>query len=132
MARYVYPAVFSPEKGGGYSVFFKDIEGCYACGDSLEDAIFMAEDALGLMLWHLEEEGKKIPSPSKAEGIKLKKGEFINFIKADTIEYAKKVSNRAVKKTLSIPEWLNIKAEAAGVNFSQVLQDALKEKLGLV
>ena len=131
MAKYVYPAIFTPEEDGKYSVCFKDLEGCYTCGDNLADAIFMAEDVLALTLWDYETENKKIVSPSDPNKIPLEKGEFVNLIYADTTEYAKKVNTRAVKKTLSIPEWLNTKAEAAGVNFSQILQEALKDKLNL-
>ena len=128
MAKYVYPAIFTPEEDGKYSVCFKDLEGCYTCGDNLADAIFMAEDVLALTLWDYESGNKEIAAPSDPKTIHLEHGEFINLIYADTTEYAKKVNGRAVKKTLSIPEWLNLKAEAAGVNFSQVLQEALKEK----
>ncbi len=131
MAKYVFPAVFTPEDGG-YSVVFRDLEGCYTCGDTLADAIIMAEDVLALTLWDYEEDKRDIPAPSDMHSIKLKKGEFVNQIYADTEEYAKKVNTRSVKKTLSIPEWLNVRAEEAGVNFSKVLQEALKEKLGVV
>ena len=130
MAKYVYPAVFTPEEKG-YSVAFIDIEGCYTCGESLEDAIYMAEDVLALMLYDYEEDRKPIPNPSRAEGIKLSDGEFVNYIRCDTEVYRRMNNNRAVKKTLSIPEWLNEKAMAAGLNFSQVLQEALKAQLGL-
>lgn len=131
MAKYVFPAVFTPEDGG-YSVVFRDLEGCYTCGDNLADAIIMAEDVLALTLWDYEKDKREIPAPADMHLIKLKKGEFVNQIYADTEEYAKKVNTRSVKKTLSIPEWLNVRAEEAGVNFSKVLQEALKEKLGVV
>ncbi len=127
MAKYVYPAVFTKEKDGKYAVEFRDIESCYTCGDDLEDAIAMAEDVLALALYDYEEEKREIPEPS--ETFDLKKNEFVNFIRCDTEEYRKRFNNKAVKKTLSIPEWLNEKAVSAGVNFSQVLQEALKEKL---
>lgn len=130
MAIYVYPAIFTPEENGQYSVVFPDIEGCYTSGDSLSDAIFMAEDALALMLYHYEAEGKDIPPMSSHHD--LSDGEFINFICCDTLEYQKIHNNKAVKKTLTIPEWLNERAERAGINFSGVLQEALKEKLGLI
>ncbi|MBR4725566.1 MAG: type II toxin-antitoxin system HicB family antitoxin [Lachnospiraceae bacterium] len=129
MAKYVYPAVFTKEKDG-YSVIFHDLEGCYTCGDTLEEAIYMAEDVLAFTLYDYEKEGKEIPSPSKH--VDTKKGEFVNYIRCDTEEYHRMNNNKAVKKTLSIPEWLNEKAVAAGVNFSQVLQEALKEQLHLI
>ncbi len=131
MAKYVYPAVFTPEDGG-YSVVFRDLEGCYTCGDNLADAIMMAEDVLALTLWDYEQDKKEIPVPTDMRSIDLKNDEFVNQIYADTEEYAKRVNTRSVKKTLSIPEWLNTRAEEAGMNFSKVLQEALKEKLGVV
>ena len=130
MAKYAYPAIFTPEEKG-YSVRFSDIKGCYTCGESLEDALFMAEDALALMLYDYEEDGKEIPDPSPAENISLESGEFVNYIRCDTEEYHRMNNNKAVKKTLSIPQWLNEKAVAAGINFSQVLQEGLKEKLNI-
>lgn len=131
MAKYVYPAVFTPEDGGSYSVFFPDLEECYTCGDDLKDAIFMAEDALAFMLYDCERSGSRIPAASTAKDISLSEGEFINYIACDTVEYARMNNNRAVKKTLTIPEWLNDAATKAGVNFSQTLQDALMEKVNL-
>ena len=129
MAKYVYPAVFSEEEGGGYSVFFPDLEGCYTCGDDLQDAIVMAEDVLPFYLYDEEVAENPIPEASKAEEIEVKAGEFVNYIACDTIEYAKMHNNRAVKKTLTIPEWLNEAAIKAGVNFSQALQETLIEKV---
>ena len=131
MAKYVYPAVFCKEKNL-YSVSFPDLDGCYTSGASLSDAIFMAEDVLAFTLFDYEKEKKPVPMPSAPAAIKLKKGEFVNQIACDTLEYQKMNNNKAVKKTLSIPEWLNEAALAAGINFSQVLQDALKEKIGLI
>ena len=128
MAKYVYPAVFT-EEGKGFSVIFRDLEGCYTCGDTLEEALYMAEDVLAFTLYHYEKEGKDIPAPS--EKYDLGKNDFVNYIRCDTEEYHRRNNNKAVKKTLSIPEWLNEKAVAAGLNFSQVLQEALKEKLDI-
>ena len=130
MAKYCYPAVFTPEDGG-YSVDFPDLEGCYTCGDSLPEALEMAQDVLSMTLTLLEDERKPIPAPSSVEETRHELGEFVNLILADTAAYRKKTSNQAVKKTLSIPQWLNTAAEAANVNFSQTLQDALTAKLGL-
>ena len=130
MAKYCYPAVFTPEDGG-YSVDFPDLEGCYTCGDSLPEALEMAQDVLSMTLTLLEDERKPIPAPSGVEETRHEAGEFVNLILADTAAYRKKTSNQAVKKTLSIPQWLNTAAEAANVNFSQTLQEALTAKLGL-
>ena len=127
--RYNYPAIFTPEEKGMYSVIFPDLEGCYTCGDDLTDAIYMAEDALAFTLYMLEERKEEINPPSA--DLKAPDGSFVNYIACDTLEYHRRNSKKAVKKTLSIPEWLNDAAIEAGVNFSQVLQDALKEKLAV-
>lgn len=128
--KYVYPAVFTQE-GDSYSVIFPDLEGCYTCGDDLKDALYMAEDVLAFTLFDYEKSERPIPEPSEISSIKLSAGEFVNYIVCDTIEYQRQHNNKAVKKTLSIPEWLNELAVARGINFSQVLQDALKSQLGL-
>ena len=130
MTRYAYPAVFTPEEKGQYSVNFPDLESCYTCGDDIKDALLMAEDALAFTLYEYEKEGKEIPEPSTPDKISLKQNEFVNYVACDTLEYRKMHNNKAVKKTLTIPEWLNESAMAMGLNFSQVLQDALMEKIG--
>lgn len=126
--KYVYPAVFTPEKNGQFSINFPDLENCYTCGDDLVDALYMAEDVLAMTLVSYENNSTPIPTPSKK--LSLEDGEFQNFIACDTDSYRKQNMNRAIKKTLTIPEWLNEKALAQGINFSQVLQEALLEKIG--
>lgn len=131
--KYAFPAVFAPEEEGGYSVYFPDVSGCYTDGDTLTEAIEMAKDALCLMLYHLEEEGKEIPIASdvKAVSANITDNEFVSLIACDTLDYRRYYDNKAVKKTLSIPAWLNALAEREGVNFSAVLQTALKKALGI-
>lgn len=129
MAKYAYPAIFTPEEEGGYSINFPDLEGCYTCGDSLEDGIEMAEDALALVLYGYEKEERAIPAPSVPSSFSLTGNEFVNYIACDTMAYRKMYNNKAVKKTLTIPEWLNEAASAMGLNFSQVLQEALMSKI---
>lgn len=131
MAKYVYPAVFTTEEAGGYSINFPDLEGCYTQGDDLADGLEMAKDVLELVLYGLEEENKPIPAASRMEQLNLNADQFATLVVCDTIEYRKFFDNRAVKKTLTIPNWLNTLAERSNLNFSQVLQEALKEKLHL-
>jgi len=131
MGRYCYPAVFSLEQNGAFSIDFPDLEGCYTCGNDLTDGIMMAEDVLAFTLYDYERENRKIPKPSLSEHIQIQDGQFINYIACDTLVYRKKYNNRAVKKTLTIPEWLNEAATARGLNFSQVLQEALIQKIQL-
>ena len=128
--KYAYPGIFTSEEDGGFSVVFPDLEGCFTCGDDMADALFMAEDALALVLYGYESDGREIPAPSKMEDLKLNDGEFVNSVACDTMEYRKRFNNKAVKKTLTIPEWLNETAMAMNINFSQVLQDALIQKVG--
>lgn len=131
MAKYVYPAVFTPEEEGGYSVFFPDLEGCYTCGDDLQDALFMATDVLAFVLYDYEVEGRQIPEPSKAETVEKAEKDFVNYVACDTVEYAKLHNNKAVKKTLTIPQWLNEAAMKQDINFSQLLQEALMQKVNM-
>lgn len=131
MAKYVYPAIFTPEEEGGYSVFFPDLEGCYTCGDDLQDALFMAEDVLAFVLYDYEAEGREIPEPSKAEAVEKSGEDFVNYVACDTVEYAKLHNNKAVKKTLTIPQWLNEAAMKQDINFSQLLQEALLQKVNM-
>ena len=131
MAKYVYPAVFTPEEEGRYSVFFPDLEGCYTCGDNLQDAMFMANDVLAFVLYDYESEGREIPKPSRAENIERSTEEFVNYVACDTIEYARMHDNKAIKKTLTIPQWLNDAALRKNINFSQVLQEALMQKINM-
>lgn len=129
MAKYVYPAIFTKEENNYYSIRFPDIPGCYTSGDSLEDGVYMANDALCLMLYDLEERGVEIPPASDIGCIKVGDGEFTSLIACDTVEYRKFFNNRSVKKTLTIPAWLNTLAEREDINFSSVLQKALKAEL---
>ena len=120
---------FTKEADGKYSVVFRDLEGCFTCGDNLEHAIEMAEDALALVLYGYEVDGREIPAPSELRNIEITSDEFISYVKCDTLEYRKMYSNKSVRKNVTLPEWLNAEAEALKLNFSQVLQEALMQKL---
>lgn len=129
--KIVYPVCFYEEEEGGYSIDVPDLLGCCTQADSLEEAIEMAQDAaLGWLTTSIED-GEDIPAPSKIEDIKIEKWKgFVSLILLDLDKYMKEnVSKRAVKKTLTIPAWLNEKAEKIGINFSQVLQEALLKKI---
>lgn len=130
MAQYVYPAIFT-EEDCGYSINFPDIENCFTSAETLVEGIKMATDVLCLMLYEMEQSGDPIPEPSSIREIPVAENAFVNLISCDTVEYRKFFDNRAVKKTLSIPSWLNDMAERNGINFSGTLQDALKKQLGI-
>lgn len=128
MAKYVYPAIFKKEKKL-YSVNFPDFENCYTQGESLQDALEMASDVLCLTLYNLEETCSRVPSASNPYKIKITENEMVSLVSCDTLEYRKFYDNRAVKKTLTIPAWLNKMSEREGINFSALLQRALKAEL---
>lgn len=137
-----YPACFIKEETG-YSVIFPDLNYTATCGDTLEEAFAMAIDCLAGYVHSCREEGEDIPSPSHLQDIRLedvkaeleldniREGSFVNMVTVDVAEYARTHFNKSVKKTLSIPAWLNAAALEQGINFSQVLQDALKSQLHL-
>lgn len=128
--KYVYPVVFTPENEF-FNVTVPDLPGCFTFGTGLVEAIEMTRDAISMWLCDAENKNESIPVPSKLHDIKVESGSFVNLIDVDTDEYRRENDNRAVKKTLSIPSWLNAKAEKAGINFSQTLQKALKQELEL-
>lgn len=124
--KYAYPAIltYDPEEKC-YYVNFPDIENCFTDGKSLPEAIEMGEDALALMLCQMEDDGTPIPNATDIKSISAAPDETVSLIFADTTEYRRMYDNKAVKKTLSVPSWLNVKAERLGINFSYVLQQAL-------
>ena len=134
----IYPACFFKEDTG-YSVVFPDLNHLATCGDTLEEAIEMAVDCLAGYLYTLKKEHQEAPKPSDMSSIDpaaipaeldLPTGEaFVNMVSVDVNDYAKAHFGRSVKKTLTIPAWLNDAALEKNINFSQVLQEALKEKL---
>ena len=126
--KVVYPAVFHKEDKG-YSVEFPDMPGCVSQGDTLEEAIEMAEDAaLGWLLVTVED-GEEMPKPSNIDKVKLNGKGFKSLLLLDLGAYSEKYGKKtSVKKTLTIPAWLNALAEKKKINFSQTLQEALIEK----
>jgi len=128
--RYVYPAIFRFH-AGGVDVEFPDLPGCFSHGATQEEAMVNAREALALHLYGLEQEGEPIPPPSRVTDIQTGESEAVVLVEAWMPPVRDAVANKAVKKTLTIPKWLNDLAERQGVNFSQVLQKALKEYLGL-
>lgn len=124
-----YPAVFHKAEEGGFWISFPDLPECLTEGDDMTQAYEMAVDALGLALTSREAENEALPAPSDPTAVSVEKDSFLVVIEFDMLAYKKRTNPRAVKKTLSIPEWLNEEATALGVNFSQVLQEALIQKL---
>ena len=130
MSKITYPALFH-EEDGKYWVEFPDLEGCLTNGDTVEESYKNAKEALG---FYLDKEGdvyeRIINKPSEVKDIvNANPGVLVMLVEYDSLEYAKKYKTKAVKKTLSIPEWLNDLAVKQNVNFSNVLQEALIKKL---
>ncbi|MFI3166473.1 MAG: type II toxin-antitoxin system HicB family antitoxin [Bacillota bacterium] len=125
MKKVIYPACFYAEENGQFTVIFPDFEGA-TYGNNINDAYEMATDFLGGMIAELEDSSEQVPLPCDIKEIKLDKsfpnGGFTSLISADVDKYR---NNRAVKKTLTIPAWLNDEATKKKVNFSKVLQEAL-------
>lgn len=128
--RLFYPAVFHKAEEGGFWVSFPDFPECMTQGDSMDEAYEMAIDALGLSLSSIEDEGTDIPKASEFETVDPEDGILV-IVEFDMAEYRRKHRSKAVKKTLSIPEWLNEAAIRENLNFSQILQEALMVKLGV-
>lgn len=130
MGKLFYPAIFHKAEEGGFWISFPDIPECLTEGDDMQQAYEMAVEALGLALVNRKEEKEEIPVPSEIDRIQGEDGTLVS-VEFDMQEYLRKHNSKAVKKTLSISEWLNKEATAMGVNFSQVLQEALMSKLNI-
>ena len=126
-----YPAVFHIAEEGGFWVTFPDMPECMTQGDDMTQAYEMAVEALGLAITSRLEEKEVVPKASQPSDINVEAG-FLVVVEFDLLEYKKKHNAKAVKKTLSIPEWLNEEAMRMGLNFSQVLQEALMAKMGIL
>lgn len=136
----IYPACFFKEENG-YSVVFPDLNWLATQGDTLDEAMSMAVDCLAGYLYSCKKDGDVISAPSKLSDIDIEAigkeldpgtpvdGSFVNMVSVDVEAYAKQHFEKSVKKTLTIPSWLNEEALALGINFSQTLQEALIQKI---
>lgn len=130
--KFVYPAVFTKDgEETGYSVDFPDFENCYTCGDGLEHSIEMARERLGIEIEEYFEAKKDLPAPSDISIILNPDDGFTTFIDVDMIKFYKQMNAENIRKNCTLPKWLNDLAEDDNINFSAVLQEALKEKLGV-
>ena len=129
MKKLFYPALFHKAEEGGFWISFPDIPECLTQGNDMSQAYEMAIDALGLALTCREKEQQPFPASSDPTTITLEPDSFLVVIEFDMLAYKKRTNSRAVKKTLSIPEWLNEAAIAMDLNFSQILQEVLLAKI---
>ena len=129
--KYVYPAIFTYDDDG-INIEFPDIEGCFSCADTDEEALYMAEDVLGLCLLVLEEDNEKIPEPSDLKDIKVEENQKTSLVSVWMPTVRKAINNKPIKKTLTIPQWLDVMAREKDINFSYILQEGLKKELNLI
>lgn len=122
---FTYPAIYHNESDA-YWVEFPDLEGCQTFGGTLNETAENASEALSGYLLTLLEENAPIPSPSDIRSLQIPEDGFTSLVSCDIDQYK---DTKAVKKTLTIPAWLNDRANAMGINFSKVLQDALLSKV---
>ena len=121
--NYVYPATYEYEDNGTISVYFPDIDNCFTFGETIEECLSNAKECLELFIESELEEEKKLPEPTNYSNITGNK-----FLVIADVENMKK-QNRAVNKSVTVPHWLNVAAEKEHINFSDVLQEALKQRL---
>ena len=121
--EYVYPAIFHKNEDESYTVVYPNLPGCISEGKTLGNAMYMAQSALTQWIGYLADEKQDIPKSSSVEKVKASAGEFVNLIRADVKD------GRAVKRTVSIPKWMDDKVAQSGLSLSRVLQDALSERL---
>lgn len=131
MHHYFYPAIFHNDKKGGYWISFPDFPECMTQGETMEEAYEMAVEAMGLCIDDRLKNEESLPEVSSPVDYILQEGDFSCLIEFDLVQYRKKHNTKSVKKTLSIPEWLNEAAMEHDINFSQVLQEALMKKIGI-
>ena len=127
--KYIYPCVVY-EEDGIYYADFRDFNGCFTDGESLEELIINAKDVLEGTLFTLLKNNLEIPEPTMKK-IELKGNEFLVYVDVWLTPIIDKIKNQTVKKTLTIPRWLNDEAEKRSVNFSSLLQTALEQYLGI-
>ena len=121
-----YSAVFHREETG-FSASVYDLPGCVTQGETLDETLQMLQDAMGLYLSDLPQ----APQPSAPDAVPVEEGAFLMVVPFDALAYQRRHNTKAVKKTLTLPGWLNEAAEEANINFSAVLQKGLKKQLGL-
>ena len=124
----VYPTVFTPLDEGGYLVYVPDLQ-INTEGKDLATAISMARDAIGLIGIDMEDEGDKFPTPSK--DVPHRENEIVSLVDVDLAAYRRSIEKKTVRRNVSLPAWLNNAADEAGLNVSAVLQNALKQQLGV-
>ncbi len=133
MLKLVYPAIFSPlEEQPGFCVTFPDLPGCVTQGNSLSEAMEMAQDAASGWVLDELEDGNSAPAATALRDVKdVPEGDSVSLVLLDIDSYAEKYGSKAIRKNCTIPAWLNTAAEKANINFSAVLQEGLLHQLNI-
>ena len=126
----VYPAILSHDDDG-ITITFPDLPGCISCAQTNEEALHMARDALGAWIVATEDLGEPVPLPSRTSDLHPEQNEAVCLVDAWLPIFREERRAGSVKKNVTVPLWLNVLAEKAGLNFSQVLQAGLKSSLGI-
>lgn len=126
--KLIYPAIFYPfDEGEGYTVEIPDLPGCVSEGDTLADAILMGTDAASGWILDELEDGNPIPIASDASDLNPEEGGIVNLLVLDMDTYAEKYGNKAVRKNITIPAYMDTYAEAHGLSLSKVMQEAISK-----
>ena len=126
--RYFYPAVFTYEPDQEIAVTFPDL-GCATSGTNEDDALLSARELLGCVLNGMEDDGEEIPSPTPLSKVETQENERAGLIDVYMPSVRMAQMNRSVNRTVTLPAWLNAVALEHNINFSQVLQEAIKSQL---
>jgi len=121
--EFVYPALFQANDDGSYTITFPDLPGCISEGKNLANAMYMAQSGLEQWIEYHNDQKLEIPQASNISDVKVDVPGFVNLVRADVRE------NRAVKRTVSLPKWMDDKASETGMSLSRVLQDSLSQRL---
>ena len=122
MSAFVYPALFHANDDGSYTITYPDLPGCISEGKNLDNAIYMAQDALAQWIAYAVEEKEQLPPASRLQDLETKEDEFTNLVRVEVKD------GRAVRRTVSIPAWMDDKVTEFGLSLSRILQDALRER----
>ena len=125
--KLAYPAIFEPCEEGGYSVTFPDLPGCFTEGEDIANAVYMAQEAASGWLLMVMEEGEQVPKATELLDVQVEKGCIVSLVAMDMDEYAEKYGHHSVKKTLTIPAWMNTFVEKYQISCSKLLQNAINE-----
>lgn len=129
-SRYIYPAIFHYEEDG-ISVRFPNLQGAFTCANTTEEALEMSKQCMGLHLYGMEKDNDEIPPPSDPRNIKTEENELIMMIDVWMPIYREDIENVAMKVTTTIPQWLKRLADENKLSYSNLLQKAIKEHLGI-